>query len=206
MDATVAPAPDTAASTAPLPAALPPALPGAEQPEGTTPPDFPPSGFLHFGASPSAQPPLDGNCDDSLPVTDTLRFGDSTALQPETQPPAPEGASGPVGAAVPEPSAQVAPQTPSCTEEDHPSAAAPPVAPSGDELPHTPDGQQPTMSPDPPRMLHTEALPHMDAELYDILTRPPPPPPFVPVRRRDNEPDRLFAWVFKLLPNNRSRR
>ncbi len=42
--------------------------------------------------------------------------------------------------------------------------------------------------------------------MFDTLTRPPPPPPIVPSRRREEEPERLFNWVFKLLPNNRSRR
>lgn len=112
--------------------------------------------------------------------------------------PLPEPAASPAQAPPAEPVARQ-------DEDDHPPASEPHAPPPADGE-ETPLPGSRRHAPAVPRMLHTQALPHLDAELYDTLTRPPPPPPMVPVRRRDEEPERLFAWVFKLLPNNRSRR
>jgi len=77
-------------------------------------------------------------------------------------------------------------------------AAAPRSLLPGAVIPPPP---APATPPAPLVMLTSEA-----EVMFDTLTRPPPAPPIVPSRRREEEPERLFNWVFKLLPNNRSRR
>lgn len=206
--------PDATASPAEPPALPGPSAAGSEAvPEPTPPPEEPPPepppaetpAPPPVGDPPPATPPLQAAAAASVPdPREAPRAAAGAAVEPLAQDDGSEPArAGSTEAQAPEPEPTMPPLRLPATLVPISFATAG-LAPRG-LLPGA-------LLPPPPVPLPAapvQAGPMLTSEaevMFDTLTRPPPVPPVVPCRPREEEPERLFNWVFKLLPNGRARR